>query len=65
MPDWQFQYRYVIAAAGACAFLPFPVLAADAAAEKPIVLESGLAYIQKKKNEGLLSNVEQQVGPVS
>eukprot|EP00293_Proteomonas_sulcata_P021495 CAMPEP_0184297868 /NCGR_PEP_ID=MMETSP1049-20130417/8742_1 /TAXON_ID=77928 /ORGANISM="Proteomonas sulcata, Strain CCMP704" /LENGTH=206 /DNA_ID=CAMNT_0026607791 /DNA_START=47 /DNA_END=667 /DNA_ORIENTATION=- len=29
---------------------------------KPIILESGLAYVEKKKNSGVLSGVEQAVG---
>ena len=47
--------------------IPASVFAADdskAAAGKPIILESGLAYVDKKKNDGLLSSVEQKVGEV-
>jgi hypothetical protein len=32
---------------------------------KPVILESGLAYVEKKTKDGLLASVEQKVGQVS
>ena len=40
-----------------------PVFAEDAS-QKPVVLESGLAYVEKNKKEGFLTSVEQKVGEV-
>ncbi len=46
--------------------LPASSYAADTlgASSKPIILESGLAYVEKKKKDGLLASVEQKVGQV-
>ena len=52
------------AAAGILTALPVKSFAAEGAAPKPIILESGLAYVEKKKKDGILSSVEQKVGQV-
>mmetsp|Transcript_49959 Transcript_49959/g.104262 ORF Transcript_49959/g.104262 Transcript_49959/m.104262 type:complete len:218 (-) Transcript_49959:193-846(-) len=49
--------------AGILGLLPASSYAADASgvSSKPIILESGLAYVEKKKKDGLLASVEQKV----
>ena len=53
--------------AGILVLLPASSYAADASGKspKPVVLESGLAYVEKKTKDGLLASVEQKVGQVS
>jgi hypothetical protein len=46
--------------------LPASSFAADSSktSPKPVILESGLAYVEKKTKDGLLASVEQKVGQV-
>jgi hypothetical protein len=52
-------------AAAFLAAIPGKTFAADGGAPKPVVLESGLAYVEKKKKDGILASVEQKVGQVA
>ncbi len=56
-------------AAGILGLLPVSSYAATAetsgGSPKPVILESGLAYVDKKTKDGLLASVEQKVGQVT